>query len=412
MRRVLGVLALSLVLVAPAQAGIGSPATLSCPKLATAPTIDGIVGEAEWADAAALSPFVVLGGKRMPSHTTEVFIGYDDNSLYIGARLFDPTPNQIQCAATQRDGPVYRDDSFEVLLDPDHEGEHYIHLAVNAAGTQYDAVDDVVEHDEAWVAKTSRGETGWNVEIAFGFGEGNYPAEGKTWGMTMCRHVPRIVERSAWTALEWKFTEPANFGTMVFDGPPLRCELAPVENVWFGSNSAEVTVTNLSEKEEVVKVNLRVTGPTRRAHFFTMEKLENMKPGEKRGLTMGFRVARGGACKVQVSAQVIEGKKALPAFCSAAMPFELPAVGAALDEALSAISACFRTYSQLAPENRPTGSEESLDSIAARWRLYDREYRRRAEYSPDRLLEIMKRLSQLRDEATTLNDQLGACAGP
>ncbi len=411
MRRVLGVVVLSVVLVAPARAGIDTPPTVCCPKLATAPTIDGIVGDTEWADAAALSPFVVLGGKRMPAHTTEVFIGYDEHSLYIGARLFDLTPNQIQCAATQRDGPVYRDDSFEVLLDPDHEAQHYIHLAVNAAGTQYDAVDDVVEEDEAWVAKTSRGDNGWSVEIAFGFGEGNYPAKGRIWGMTVCRHVPRIVERSAWTALDWKFTEPANFGTMVFGGPPLRCELAPVENVWFGNNSAEVTVTNLSEKKEVAKVNLRVTGPTRRAHFFTMEKLE-MKPGEKRVVTMGFRVARGGPCKVQVSAQLIKGAKALPAFRSAAMPFELPAVGALLDEALSEVTACFRTYAQLAPENRPTGSEESLSNLAARWRLYDREYRRRAEYSPDRLLEIMKRLKQLEDEATTLNDQLGACAGP
>jgi len=373
--------------------------------------LDGIVGEKEWAGAAALSPFVLVGGRRMPSHTTEAYLGYDEKSLYVGAKLFDLTPNQIQCAATERDGPVYRDDSFEVLLDPEHKGEHYIHLVVNAAGTQYDAVDEVSEHDEVWVAKTTRGSSGWSVEIALNFGEGNYPEAGKTWGMTFCRHVPRIVERSAWTALNWKFTEPQNFGAVVFGGPPLRCDLAPVENVWFGDNSADVTLTSLSKVKELVKLNVRVTGPNRRAHFFAVEKLQ-LQPGEQRGVKLGFQAHYGGACDVQVSAQIIRGKDALAAFRSAPLPFDLPPAGEMLDNALVEITACFRTYSQLTPENRPVDAEKRLNELVARWRLYDGEYRDLPQYSPDRVAVMEKFLKQIRDDATTLNDQLAACAGP
>ena len=401
----------AVVAAVPAWAGTGSPPTVTCPRMATPPAIDGKIGTNEWADAAALSPFVLLGGKGMPSLTTEAFVAYDDKALYVGAKLFDPTPGEIRCATTERDGPVYRDDCLEVLLDPDNQGEHYIHLAVNAAGAVFDAVDEAAGQDLDWVAKTSKWQSGWSVEMAFDFGEGTYPAQGRIWGLTVCRNAPRIAERSSWCALSASCAEPADFGSMTFAGPPLRCELGPVEEPWFGDNYADLTVTNLSDANQTVKVNVRVTGPTRRAHYFGVEKLE-LKAGEKRGVKMGFKVFRGGPGDVRVSAQVIEGEKALAAFRSAPMPFELPVFGALLDEALSHIAACYQTYVLLRPEDRPLGSEVQLDGLFARWRYLDGEYQRRADLSVDMIDALGNRAKALKEDAATVSAQLAACSTP
>jgi hypothetical protein len=411
-----GLVTLCLLTLAPAWAGMGSPPAATCPRLATPPKIDGTIGAQEWADAAALSPFVLLGGEGMPSLTTEVFIGYDDRALYLGARLFDPSPGEIRSATRERDGPVYLDDCFEVFLDREGKGRHYLRLAVNTAGAMYDARGDDAKQNLSWVARVSKGRSGWNAEIAFNFGEPDEaasPAAGAVWGLTVARNAPRIGERSAWTVHQTSFADPANFGKITFAGPPLRCELIPVDvqKLWFGSNFADVTVTNLSDAAQTVKLNVRVTGANRLAHSFSVERLQ-MEPKQERYAKVRFTVQRGGRGHVMVSAQIIKGDKALGAFRSAPMPFELPVFGDLLDEALTQIAACFKTYALLPAADRPPDAQQRLDELSARWRYLDGEYQRRADLSADMVEALAARARALTQDAATLSAELAASAGP
>ena len=84
----------------------------------TAPQIDGLLDEASWAAAVAVSQFL----QREPdegapaTERTEVRILRDDDNLYIGFRCFDSKPEQIIATVMRRDGDLSDDDNVQVCL--------------------------------------------------------------------------------------------------------------------------------------------------------------------------------------------------------------------------------------------------------------------------------------------------------
>ncbi len=403
MLRALGAMTLAVLMLATACPGMAAPAAVTCPKLAVAPTLDGTVGDAEWSGAAALGPFVLSRGAGMPSLTTEAFIGYTDEGIFIGARLFDPAPMQIHCYATVRDGAVSADDSFSLLLDSTGVGAQVLHMAVNAAGAMYDAIGDDATVDFNWSAATSLSGDGWTVEMVARF-EGASPKVGDRWLMSCLRNAPRAGEKSAWTAGEAMPTA-AELGGLVFGGPAARCEVAPVDGVWLGANEAQVTVSNRSDAAMVCKINSRVTGPTRRAHSFTVTKIT--VPANSRTRTeLPFVVHRGGPGALQVSVQVIEGTKATSLLRTAPMAFDLPALGAALDDALGAIARAWQASTVIPAEDRREDSQAELDSLLARWRYLDSQHAQRSELSRAQLEVLVGRAGSLSADAAAFQSGL------
>jgi len=397
MLRALGAMTLAVVMLATACPGMAAPAAVTCPRLAVAPTIDGTVGDAEWAGAAALGPFVLAGSGGMPSLTTEAFIGYTDEGVFVSARLFDPAPMQIHCYATARDGAVSTDDSFALLLDSTGSGASFLHMAVNAAGAMYDAIDDDAGVDFNWSSATGLSADGWTVEMVARF-EGASPKEGDRWLMTCLRNAPRAGEMSAWTAGE-ALPTASQLGNLIFGGPPARCVVAPVDHVWFGANQAEVTIQNHSGAPMVCKINARVTGPTRRAHSFAMTKIT--VPANSRTRTeLPFAVHRGGPGSVQVSVQVIEGTKAASLLRTAPMSFDLPALGAALDGALGKLAHAWQAFAMIPVDARPADAQGELDSMLARWRYLESQHIQRAELSLAQLEVLIERAGTLASDAT------------
>jgi len=401
MRRVLLVVGVLAVTAAVPYAALSSSAAVCCPRLAQAPTIDGLLRGGEWDRAAAVGPFVLESG-GMPSLATEAYIGFDDRALYIGARLLDPMPLAVQVAAGERDGAVMADDSFTVTLDPDDDGTGIITLAVNAAGVEYDAVDgDVartVTWPVTWQSAVHVAEDGWLVEIAWPFGEAGPPADLATWGLNLRRNAPGAAERSSMSGAGVR-------GTVTFGQPPLRCEVAPIAEPWYGENTVTVRLTNLAAGEQIVKVNVRVTGPTRRAHFFEVTKL-TLGAGEVRDLAARYLVQRGGRCAVELSVQGIADLQARTALRTASMAFELPALGEELDEAVAQIAAAYTAFSLMPAEARPFDGASRLDMLLARWRYLDSQQQRKASLSADVVLALYTRSRTLTDDAVALKREL------
>jgi hypothetical protein len=396
MLRTLGAMMLAVVMLATACPGMAAPAAVTCPRLAVAPTLDGTVGDAEWSGAAALGPFVLARGGGMPSLTTEAFIGYTDEGIFVGARLFDPAPMQIHCYATARDGAVSADDSFALLLDSTGAGVSFLHMAVNAAGAMYDAIDDDASVDFNWSAATGLSGDGWTVEMVARF-EGASPKAGDRWLMTCLRNAPRAGERSAWTAGE-ALPAASELGSLVFGGPAARCVVSPVDGVWFGANQADVTVYNRWGAAMVCKINARVTGPTRRAHSFAMTKIT--VPANSRTRTeLPFVVHRGGPGAVQVSVQVIEGTKAVSLLRTAPMAFDLPPLGSALDDALGGLAHAWQAFAVMPADDRPEEFQAELDSLLARWRYLDSQHAQRSELSRAQLEVLVSRSDALAEDA-------------
>jgi hypothetical protein len=112
----------------------GMPAYYRAPRATSPIVIDGKIDESAWSAAPWSSPFVDIEGdaKPKPRFNTQMKILWDDECLYIAARLEDP---HVWATKTKRDEIVSQDNDFEVFVDPAGHGRWYSEVEVNALGT-------------------------------------------------------------------------------------------------------------------------------------------------------------------------------------------------------------------------------------------------------------------------------------
>lgn len=113
------------------------PRSYVCPRAVTTPTLDGRLEEETWGHAPWSEPFVDIEGDRRPAplFETRMRMLWDDDALYIGARLVEP---HVWGTLTDHDAVIYHDNDFEVFLDPSGRGHHYVELEVNPLNTTWD----------------------------------------------------------------------------------------------------------------------------------------------------------------------------------------------------------------------------------------------------------------------------------
>lgn len=99
--------------------------------------IDGGLQENAWQKAAWTTDFVDIEGgpKPLPSFKTQVKMLWDDSTLFIAAKLQDP---QIWATQTHHDDIIYKDNDFEIFIDPDNNTHQYFEVEVNAINKIFD----------------------------------------------------------------------------------------------------------------------------------------------------------------------------------------------------------------------------------------------------------------------------------
>ncbi len=99
--------------------------------------IDGKLDEPAWAAAAWSDPFVDIEGdsRPRPRFDTRAKMLWDDENFYVSAEMAEP---DIWGTLTARDSVIFRDNDFEVFIDPDGDTHAYYELEVNALGTPWD----------------------------------------------------------------------------------------------------------------------------------------------------------------------------------------------------------------------------------------------------------------------------------
>jgi hypothetical protein len=114
-----------------------NPRAYVCPRALTAPVIDGRLDEECWRAAPLSGPFVDIRGAKGPAPRfgTIARMLWDDDYFYIGAELEEP---QLRATLTERDAVIFRDNDFEVFVDPDGDCHHYAELEVSALNTVWD----------------------------------------------------------------------------------------------------------------------------------------------------------------------------------------------------------------------------------------------------------------------------------
>jgi hypothetical protein len=162
-------------------------------------SVDGKLDEPVWQNGNAITEFKQRDPNEgaNPSQRTEVRLAYDDDALYVGARLYDEAPDSILARLSRRDVSIPAD-RFSVYLDPLHDKRSGYYFLVNAAGTVFDGTlsNDGWEDaswDGVWEAKTRLDERGWTAEMRIPYSQLRFASQGDrmTWGVNFRRVIQR-----------------------------------------------------------------------------------------------------------------------------------------------------------------------------------------------------------------------------
>lgn len=133
------------------------PPTYSCPAAGSPIVVDGKLDEPAWAQAAWTDNFADIRGsdQAAPPLRTRAKLLWDDRCLYLAAELEE---NDIRGEMRDHDAPLWRENAFELFLDPDDDGRNYLELEINARGTVLDLVMTMPYKQKG------RARMGWQVE--------------------------------------------------------------------------------------------------------------------------------------------------------------------------------------------------------------------------------------------------------
>ena len=167
------------------------------------PVIDGKLTDESWAQVQPASDFTQRDPDegKPATERTEVRFLYDNDSLYIGARLFDTEPAQIDRRLSRRDNSADAD-LLAVYLDPMHDRLTGAVFRVSASNVQQDSTlynDSWTDGswDAVWDSQVSVDEGGWSVEMRIPLSQLRFPyADRHTWGVNIERFIRRKNEWS------------------------------------------------------------------------------------------------------------------------------------------------------------------------------------------------------------------------
>jgi cellulose/xylan binding protein with CBM9 domain len=113
------------------------PKRYACHRAPSAVRVDGRLDDAAWKRAAWTDAFVDIQGasQPLPRFHTRAKMLWDDEYLYIGAELEEP---HVWATLTEHDSMIFRDNDFEVFLNPSGDGRNYFEFEINALNTGWD----------------------------------------------------------------------------------------------------------------------------------------------------------------------------------------------------------------------------------------------------------------------------------
>jgi hypothetical protein len=174
-------------------------APVKVPRFDQAPIIDGRLDDEVWRQAVKLKDFYQTspGDNIAPSQPTEVFLGYDSNTLYVAFHCYDD-PSKVRANIARRDD-IFNDDYVGMLLDTFNDHRKAYELDFNPLGVQEDGIwqDPIFNEDfNPDFVMQSKGiltTDGYTVEIAIPFKSLRYEAgKNKLWGVHFYRRIKRI----------------------------------------------------------------------------------------------------------------------------------------------------------------------------------------------------------------------------
>lgn len=170
--------------------------------------IDGNQEESDWANAPVLSDFIQNSPNpgQQPRSQTEVRVMYDNEALYVLAKMLDPYPDSIPHQLTNRDD-FGNTDFFGLTLSCFRDGLNGVYFGVTPDGVQMDILMSPDNWDMAWNAvwfsKAIIHDKGWTAELKIPYSAFRFPKnEEQEWDVNFERNNRRYRETSYWNEVK------------------------------------------------------------------------------------------------------------------------------------------------------------------------------------------------------------------
>jgi hypothetical protein len=182
------------------------PFALAVRATGGSPRIDGRLDDPIWASTEPVTRFTQFAPADGESATerTEVRVAYDDEAIYVAARMFESEPAKIAAQLGRRDA-IGQSDFFEVDFDSYHDHRTSFQFYVNPLGVKRDLVasNDAgygdLGWDPVWEAATTRDSLGWTAELRIPLSQLRFPnTRAQVWGVNFYRNIQRKAEQDFW----------------------------------------------------------------------------------------------------------------------------------------------------------------------------------------------------------------------
>jgi Domain of unknown function (DUF5916)/Carbohydrate family 9 binding domain-like len=183
--------------------------------------LDAKLDEAAWKAATPITEFRQIDPDEGKPGTqrTEVRFLFDDDALYVGAKMYDTAGAKGVTTRLVRRDDNFDSDYIELVIDGyhDHLGRAFFDL--NPSGSKRDAIGIGTSccdasWDPVWEAATHIDSDGWTAEIRIPYSQLRFSRDSvQTWGLQVRRFIKRNNEQDQWSW--WGKTEsggPPRFG--------------------------------------------------------------------------------------------------------------------------------------------------------------------------------------------------------
>lgn len=195
-----------------------------------------------------------------PTELSEIFVTFDENFFYVGARLHYENGGEITVTTKKRDGADGGSDNFGILLDTFNDNENSLCFETNPAGLRSDfsIANDAQtvlgtmpfnrDWNTFWDVKTTTKESLWHIEMRIPLSSLRFQEkDGEiTMGMTIWRS---IVSKQEWDVFPLISNE---FGTLA---------------IWKPSQAQKVVLQNVRRKNPIYITPYALAGIEQKSEF-------------------------------------------------------------------------------------------------------------------------------------------------
>ncbi len=205
--------------------------TVRAVKLRAPLQFDGRLDDDVYAQYAGFGGMVQVAPRYNvePTEKTEIWVLFDEDNIYVAAKLYDSAPPDKWIAnELRRDtNQMRQQDQFGVGFDTFYDRRSGYMFYANPLGgfADYSVIDEGqpnTDWNPVWNVKSGRFDGGWTLEMQFPFKSLRYKSgSDQTWGLQFRRAVRRKNEWAYWTPIPRNMAGPqalnrvSMFGTLV-----------------------------------------------------------------------------------------------------------------------------------------------------------------------------------------------------